>query len=85
MPIGNYPIYAQYGLPQMVIPQMNIQQRPVVYAVPVAYNYQGVYQNTQQQQKPKITQNNKKSYSNKKVTTRYYTQYDNQDDGCSIQ
>ena len=85
LPIGNYPIYAQYGLPQFVMPQMNIQQRPVVYAVPVAYNYQGVYQNTQQQQKPKITQNNKKSYSNKKVTTRYYTQYDNQDDGCSIQ
>ncbi len=88
MPMGNYPGYGQFGFPQMVVPQMNMQQQPMYYFVPMAYNYPAVYQENQQKDKPKKANNQQKPYSNKNLTNKYYVQYNNQlndDDGCSIQ
>ena len=103
LPIG-YPNYRQNispnmrqnVSPRMGLPQMAMQQQPIMgytqYRMSNPNNNIGVYQNNEQKSKAIYPNNIRMQYQNKNVNNHYY-QYNtapnvpnqNQDDGCCIQ
>ena len=94
-PLAYYPSFAQNGLPQMGIAQMNSQQQPMMayatYGIPMAYTYTQNYQNQNNRVRAESNQTNniQKPNSNRNVTDKYYLRYNkkikDEDSECSIQ